>query len=106
MRPWGAGRLLDRRNPGDSLRRMRVHAERSYESNVRRVALAAREIEARAGGRMEPRKARVVRRVGRLGRSPAAAAWLALRLLRRLGGRNETLGIELSLLAAILLRRR
>jgi len=106
MRPWGTGRLLDRGDPRGSCRRVRAHAERSYENNVRRIALAAQEIEARAGGRMEPRKARVVRRLARLGHSPAAAAWLALRSLRRLAGRNETLGIELSLLAAILLRRR
>jgi glycosyltransferase involved in cell wall biosynthesis len=106
MRPWDGSRLLDRRDPKGSLRRIRAHAEGSFEGNVRRIALAAQEIEARAGGRMEPRKARVVRRVAHLGRSPAAAAWLALRSLRRPAARNETLGIELSLLAAILLRRR
>jgi glycosyltransferase involved in cell wall biosynthesis len=106
MRPWEGGRLLDRRDPGGSLGRIRAHAERSYEDNVRRIALAAQEIEARAGSRMEPRKARAARRLARLDRSPAAAGWLALRSLRRLVGRNETMGIELSLLAAILLRRR
>src|SRR4051812_28063549 len=106
MRPWDAGRLLDWRDPKGSKRQIRAHADRSYETNVRRIALTAQEIEARAGGRMEPRKARVVQRVARLGRSPAAAAWLALRSLRRPAGRNETLGIELSLLAAILLHRR
>src|SRR3954466_8292416 len=87
MRPWGAGRLLDRRHPGRSPRRSRAHAERSYENNVRRIALAAKEIEARAGGGMEPSKARVVRRVAGLDRSSAAAVWLALRSLRRLAGR-------------------
>ena len=106
MRPWRAGRLLDRRDRSGSWRRARAHAERSYETNVRRIALSAQEIEKRAGGRMEPRKARVVRRLARLGRSPATAAWLAWRSLRRLAGHDETMGIELSLLAAILLRRR
>jgi glycosyltransferase involved in cell wall biosynthesis len=106
MREWEAGRLLDRRDPKGSLRRIRGHAERSYADNVRRIALAAQEIEARAGSRMEARKARTVRRVARLDSSPTAAAWLALRSLRRLAGRNETMGIELSLLAAILLHRR
>jgi glycosyltransferase involved in cell wall biosynthesis len=106
MRPWDAGRLLDRRDPRGSWRRVRAHADRSYETNVRRIALAAREIEARAGDRMEPGKARAVRRLARLDRSPAAAVWLAQRSLRRLAGNNETMGIELSLLAAILLRRR
>jgi O-antigen biosynthesis protein len=106
MRPWDAGRLLDRRDPTGSLSQVRAHADRSYETNVRRIAASAREIEARAGGRIEPGKARAVRRLARLDRSPAAASWLALRSLRRLAGRNETMGIELSLLAAILLRRR
>jgi glycosyltransferase involved in cell wall biosynthesis len=106
MRPWDAGRLLDRRDPGGSLGRVRSHADRSYETNVRRIALSAREIEARVGNRMEPDKARAVRRLTGLDRSGGAVPWLALRSLRRLGGRNETMGIELSLLAAILLRRR
>lgn len=106
MRPWDAGRLLDRRDPRGSLAQVRAHADRSYETNVRRIATSAREIEARAGGRMEPRKARAVRRLAGLDRSPAAVPWLALRSLRRLAGHNETMGIELSLLAAILLHRR
>jgi glycosyltransferase involved in cell wall biosynthesis len=106
MRPWDAGRLLDRSDPRGSWRRVREHADRSYETNVRRIALAAREIERRAGGRIEPRKARTVRRLGRLDRSPAAAVWLARRSVRRLTGHDETMGIELSLLAAILLHRR
>jgi glycosyltransferase involved in cell wall biosynthesis len=106
MRPWDAGRLLDGRDPGGSLRQIRSHADRSYEANVRRIALSAREIEARIGGAMEPGKARAVRRLAGLDRSLAAAPWLALRSLRRLAGHNETMGIELSLLAAILLHRR
>jgi glycosyltransferase involved in cell wall biosynthesis len=106
MQPWDAGRLLDRRDPRGSLRRVRAHADRSYAENVRRIALSARELEARAGGEMEPGKARTVRRLASLDNSPAAVPWLALRSLRRLGGRSETMGIELSLLAAILLHRR
>jgi glycosyltransferase involved in cell wall biosynthesis len=105
MQSWDAGRLLDRRDPKGSLGQIRAHADRSYEINVRRIALNAREIETRAGGRIEPGKARVVRRLARLGRW-SAAPWLALRSLRRLAGHNETMGIELSLLAAILLHRR
>jgi glycosyltransferase involved in cell wall biosynthesis len=106
MRPWDAGRLLDRRDPRGSWRRVRAHADRSYETNVRRIALAAREIERRAGDRMEPRKVRAIRRLARLDRSLAAAVWLAQRSLRRLIGNDETMGIELSLLAALLLHRR
>lgn len=108
MQSWDAGRLLSRRDPRGSLRRIGAHAERSYETNARRIALAAREIEARAGGALEPGKARVVRRLGRLDRSLSPAPWLALRSLRP-GGRRETMGIELSLLSAVLwhqLRRR
>jgi glycosyltransferase involved in cell wall biosynthesis len=106
MQRWDAGRLLDRRDPRESLRRVRAHADRSYAENARRIAASARELEARVGGRMEPAKARAVQRLASLDRSPAAAPWLALRSLRRLGGHNETMGIELSLLAAVLLRRR
>jgi glycosyltransferase involved in cell wall biosynthesis len=105
MRPWDPRRLLSWRDPRGSLREVGAHAERSYEENVRRIALAAREIEARAGGRMAPGKARTVRRVARLDRTRAPAGWLALRSLRRFGGRNETMGIELSLLAAVLWHR-
>jgi glycosyltransferase involved in cell wall biosynthesis len=106
MRPYDAGRLLDRHDPGGTLGRIRDHADRSYATSVRRIALSAREIEKRTGGGMEPEKARALNRLGRLDRSPTAAPWLALRSLRRLAGHNETMGIELSLLAAILLRRR
>lgn len=105
MREFDAGRLLDRRDPRGSLRRVAASAERSYEVNARRIALGAREIEARAGGQMEPGKAQAVRRAAKLDRGIAPVAWLAPRSLRRLGGRNETMGIELSLIAAILWRQ-
>lgn len=105
MREWDAGRLLDARDPRGTLRRVGASAERSYEINVRRIALAGREIEARGAGRMAPDKARAVRRAARLDRGLAPATWLAPRSLRRLAGRNETMGIELSLLAAILWAR-
>lgn len=106
MQDRNLGRLLDRRDPTAGLRRISAHAERSYANDVRRIALAARTLEARAGERMEPSKARAVRRLAHLDRSRRAAPWLALRSLRRLAGHNETLGIELPLLAAILLHRR
>lgn len=106
MRSWEAGRLLDRRDPKGTWGRVRAHADRSYEINVRRIAQSARELEARAGGRMAPDKARAVRRLAGLDRSPTAVPWLARRSLRRLVGHNETMGIELSLLTAILLHRR
>jgi glycosyltransferase involved in cell wall biosynthesis len=105
MQRWDPRRLLSWRRPRQNLRRIAAHAQRSYETNVRRIALSAQTIEERAGGTLEPRKARAVRRVARLGRPPEPAAWLALRSLRPLVGRNETLGIELSLLTAVIWRR-
>lgn len=105
MRAWNPGRLVEWREPAATLRRVVAHGQRSYERNVLRIGLAARTIEARAGDTLAPDKARTVRRVARLGSPPEPAAWLALRSLRRLAGHNETMGIELSLLAAIWTRR-
>ncbi|HVO53949.1 MAG TPA: glycosyltransferase [Solirubrobacterales bacterium] len=106
MRGWDPRRLVRWRDPGATLAAIGEHGERSYEQNLRRVALAAQTLETRLGGRMTPNKERAVRRVAALDRAGAgSAAWLALRSLRRLFGRNETMGIELSLLAAILWKR-
>lgn len=105
MHEWDPRRLLSWHHPRRSLRLIAAHGQRSYETNVRRIALIAETLEARAAGRMESRKSRAVRRVERLGRPPEPTAWLALRSLRRLWGRNETMGIELSLFAAIWWRR-
>jgi glycosyltransferase involved in cell wall biosynthesis len=105
MRSWDPGRLLSWRHPRRSLRRIAAHGQRSYETNVRRIGLAARTIEARAGGTLEGSKATTVRRVARLGQPPEPAAWLALRSLRRFAGHDETMGIELSLWTAIIWRR-
>lgn len=105
MQEWDPRRLLSWRHPRQDLHQIAAHGRRSYEVNVRRIALNAQTIEARAGKTLEASKARTVRRVARLGRSPEPAAWLALRFLRRLVGRNETMGIELSLLTAIMWRR-
>ncbi|MDX6624053.1 MAG: hypothetical protein QOE75_1985 [Solirubrobacterales bacterium] len=105
MGSWEPGRLLSPRHPRRSLREVAAHGRRSYEENVRRIGLAARTIEARAGARLAPDKARTVRRVARLGQPPEPGTWLALRSLRRFAGHDETQGIELSLLAAIWWRR-
>ena len=98
------GRLLSLRHPRQSLREIAAHGQRSYETNVRRIALSAQTIEERTGRTLERRKARAVRRVARLG-GLGSAGWLAARSLRRLAGRNETMGIELSLLAAVVWRQ-
>jgi hypothetical protein len=105
MRAWDPGRLVRWRDPAGTMRRAGAHGRRSYEDNVCRIGAMARTLEQRAGETMTPAKARAVRRLARLGEPPEPAAWLALRSLRRLTGRNETMGIELSLLAAIWTRR-
>jgi glycosyltransferase involved in cell wall biosynthesis len=102
MSAFSPGRLVSLRRPRATLARVSAHAERAYEANARRIALSAREIEARAGGGLEPEKARALRRLARLDTEKPPTGWLARRSLRRLAGRNETMGIELSLLAAVL----
>lgn len=105
MREYDPGRVISPRHPRQTLARISEHAERAHETNARRIALSAREIEARVGG-VEPAKAKALRRLARLDGPKPPAGWLALRSLRRLGGRNETMGVELSLLAASLWGRR
>jgi hypothetical protein len=66
----------------------------------------AREVQAqvllaRCEGRLSARKRRQLRRFVDASRSPVAFAWLALRPLRALAGRNETLGSESALARGI-----
>jgi len=105
MRSYDPRRRLSWRAPRRTLAELSAHAERAYESNARRIALSAREIEARTGGRLEPDKAEALRRLARLDTEKPPTGWLARRSLR-LRGRKETMGIELSLLAAVLWGRR
>lgn len=65
----------------------------------------ARVLELRVGSRIAAHRRRALARVADAERSPAAAAWLAARSLRPLLGRDETLGRERVLLAAVLWRR-
>jgi glycosyltransferase involved in cell wall biosynthesis len=70
----------------------------------------AREVQAeallvRCGNRLTARKRRALQRLIACDRSLPAIAWLALRPLRRLGGRTETLGTELELVQGLLWRR-
>lgn len=106
MRSYDPRRRLSWRDPRGTLAELSEHAKRSYETNARRIAASAREIEARTGGRLEPQKEKPLRRLARLDTRKPPAGWLALRSLRRFGGRNETMGIELSLLPAVLWGRR
>jgi Glycosyl transferase family 2 len=101
MRSWEPGRVVDWRRPRATMDGVRAHAVRARETNARRIAHSAREIETRAG-EVEPEKARALARLARLDGPKPPIGWLARRSLRRLSGRNETMGIELSLLAASL----
>jgi len=56
---------------------------------------------ARCADRLTPAKRRALRRFVRAERSPAAFGWLALRPLRALAGRDETLGSEAELARGI-----
>ena len=105
LREYEPRRLFEWSDPRGTAREIATHGRRSYLTNACRIALAARALEIRTAGAIEPRKARAVHRAVRLGRPPEPCAWLALRSLRRLAGRNETMGIELSLLTAIAWRR-
>ena len=64
----------------------------------------ARALLARSEGALTASKRRTLARFAAAGRSPAALAWLALRSLRALAGRNETLGSETELVRGILWR--
>jgi glycosyltransferase involved in cell wall biosynthesis len=68
-------------------------------------ALLAEELLTRCAGHLTARKRRALRRFIAAERSPAAFAWLALRPLRALWGRNETLASEAELLPGIVWRR-
>ena len=105
LRDYDPRRLIRWRDPRGTARDIAAHGRRSYLTNALRVALAARTLELRIAGEVSARKAQAIRRVGRLATASEPFAWLAARLLRRLGGRNETMGIELSLLAALAWRR-
>jgi glycosyltransferase involved in cell wall biosynthesis len=60
---------------------------------------------ARCGDRMAPAKRRALQRFAAAERSPGAFAWLALRPLRALAGRTETLGSESELARGVAWRR-
>jgi hypothetical protein len=59
----------------------------------------------RLDGALEPRKRGALERFTQAASSPLSFAWLALRPLRRLVGRGETLGEELGLARGLAWRR-
>ena len=105
VRGYRPSRLLRLSAPRESARAVAEHARRNYFLIVDRVATEAKTIELRAGPALSPAKRRAVRRLARLGTPREPASWLALRSLRRLAGRNETVGIELSILSSVIWRR-
>jgi glycosyltransferase involved in cell wall biosynthesis len=101
VRRYRPARLVEPLHPRRTVAAVAEHARRSYELNVMRIALLASALEARLGARLRGRKKRAVRRLARLGSTRAPVVWLALRSLRPLAGRSETVGIEFSVLAAV-----
>jgi glycosyltransferase involved in cell wall biosynthesis len=77
----------------------------AYFTGCLQVELYATVLLARCDDALAPRKRRALRLLARASRSPLAFAWLSLRPLRGLAGRNETLGTESILVRGILWRR-
>lgn len=101
VRGFHPRRLVRITAPRASIRAIAHNARNSYRLNVMRIAVSASTLEKRAGGRLAGAKRRAIRRLARLGSAREPFAWLALRRLRGIAGRNETVGIELSLAAAV-----
>ena len=100
MRGYRPRRVVRLSEPKESMGRVAEHGRRTYVTNSVRLALQAQVLEERVGAVATPPKLRAIRRVGRLAGPREPFAWLALRAARPLMGRNETAGIELSLLSA------
>ncbi len=96
-RPGLRERLAERRG---FMRRWRS----AYFSLYLQRVLLARVLLARCERELSAPKRRALRRVVEAERSPLAFAWLALRPLRALAGRNETLRVEQVLVRGILWR--
>jgi hypothetical protein len=75
-----------------------------YFENYCRLVLQTRALELRLGDSLSPAERRALRRIQECDGSPAGAAWFAMRTLRPLVGRNETMGMERGLLAGLLWR--
>lgn len=104
MRGYRPGRLVGF-NPRESLARIAEHGERTYTANAWRLAIFAQVLEMRQGPQLQAGKRREIARVARLGGPKEPLIWLTVRNLRRLGGFNETMGIEMSLLTSAIWRR-
>jgi glycosyltransferase involved in cell wall biosynthesis len=103
---WG-GRLADvaLRVLRLGYRLIRPVGQLRYFDNYCRLVLQARALEVRFGDSLAPSRRRALRRIQGCDTSPWGPGWLAMRALRPLVGRNETMGMERGLLAGILWRR-
>jgi glycosyltransferase involved in cell wall biosynthesis len=86
--------------PGGVFGRWRSAYFRAYAQ----TRLLVEVIRARCDARLTPEKRRALRLLADSERSPWAFAWLALRPLRRFGGRDDTLGAETLLARGIMWR--
>jgi glycosyltransferase involved in cell wall biosynthesis len=75
--------------------------ESAYFEEYCRTLLYARVLDLRCAGKLSAAKRSVLDRMLAGERSPRSLAWLALRPLRRLAGRNDTLGFEHWLLRGV-----
>ncbi|HYU60307.1 MAG TPA: glycosyltransferase [Solirubrobacterales bacterium] len=98
-RPQRLRRLA--RDPAAALDRWRE----AYEDEWCRTVAFARELRERCGERLQPRDRRALDLVLAGERSPRTWAWLAVRPLRGLAGRNETKGFEHRLLRGLIWRK-
>jgi glycosyltransferase involved in cell wall biosynthesis len=79
-------------------------ARAAYLTVYGRLRRLAETLLERAGARLTPSARRTLRRVVRAERSPAAFLWLLARPLRRLAGRDETMGAELIVVRGLVWR--
>ena len=80
-------------------------ARATYRDSYLQLAQFARILEVRIGDRISPSKRGALRRFVSADRSLSGPLWLALRSLRSLLGRNETMGRERALAASLIWRR-
>jgi len=99
-----AGRKRARRLSIGAVRQFFSGWRSAYFNAYLRLSVLARVLLARCSDRLGARQRRTLKRFVGAERSPVGFAWLALRPVRELFGRNETLGVERLLIQGILWR--
>jgi Glycosyl transferase family 2 len=100
------GEVAGERTPAHTAVRGLVREARgAYFLGYLQREVMAQTLVARCGALLTPAKRRALERFARAQRSLPALAWLALRPLRALAGRTDTLGSELELVRGILWKR-